>query len=332
MLGPAASRESILFVAMTAHSRHTIDCDLIPRFTAAYLRIAGDECAFIEAHTSHALPRLLAALAAHGKRPEDVRYLVITHAHLDHAAGASAVLAACPNATMLAHPRAAKNLVDPAKLIASAMHVYGAERFAKLYGRIDPIPQERVKPLADGETFELGGATLRALHTAGHAWHHFAIDDPELSTVYTGDTFGLVYPALQRGVRFALATTSPTGFHAAEAHNSIDRIVALGRESACLTHFDEVRDLAECAAQLHWWIDLSEQWVGEAAASSSPLKEIETSISAKLSEAIAKDTSRRGLSLTPADWELLSLDIELNGQGLAYAAEERRKPAKASAS
>jgi glyoxylase-like metal-dependent hydrolase (beta-lactamase superfamily II) len=310
---------------MSAHERITVDCDVIPRFTAAYLRIAGDECAFIEAHTSHALPRLLAALAERGKKPEQVRYVVVTHAHLDHAAGASALLAACPNATLLAHPRAAKNLVDPARLIAGATHVYGEERFAKLYGTIAPIPQQRVKTLADNETFELGGATLRALHTAGHAWHHFAVDDPTLSTVYTGDTFGLVYPALQRGLRFALATTSPTGFHAAEARRSVDRILALGREAACLTHFGEVRDQGECARQLHRWIDLSDQWVTEGAASALPTKELETSISAKLREAIAQDTSSRGLTLTPADWDLLSLDIELNGQGLAYAAEEKRR-------
>ncbi len=315
---------------MTSHSRQTIDCDITAQFTAAYLRVAGDECAFIEAHTSHALPRLLAALAAQGKKPEDVRYLVVTHAHLDHAAGASAVLAACPNATLLAHPRAARNLVDPARLIAGATQVYGEERFAKLYGKIAPIPQERVKSLADGETFELGGATLRAIHTAGHAWHHFAVDDPALSTVYTGDTFGLVYPALQRGGRFALATTSPTGFHAAEARKSIDRVLALGRESACLTHFGEVKDLEECARQLRLWIDRSDQWVNEAAASAAPVKEIEASISQKLQAAIAADTSARGLSLTPADWQLLSLDIELNGQGLAYAAEEKRKAQRSS--
>ena len=152
---------------MTSRARVTIDCDLLPRFTAAYLRIAGDECAFIEAHTSHALPKLLAALAAAGKKPEQVRYLVVTHAHLDHAAGASAVLAACPNATLVAHPRAAKNLVDPARLIAGATQVYGAERFAKLYGTIDPIPRERVKTLADGESVELTSRNAAARSIAG---------------------------------------------------------------------------------------------------------------------------------------------------------------------
>jgi hypothetical protein len=90
------------------HARFTVDADVTPRFTACYLRVAGNECAFIEAHTAHALPRLLKSLADNGKRPEDVRYVVVTHAHLDHAAGAGALLAACPNATLLAHPREAR--------------------------------------------------------------------------------------------------------------------------------------------------------------------------------------------------------------------------------
>ena len=68
----------------------TIDADAdVPGFTAAYLRVSGSECAFVEASTSHALPRLLDALARAGRKPEDVRYVVVTHAHLDHAGGAA---------------------------------------------------------------------------------------------------------------------------------------------------------------------------------------------------------------------------------------------------
>jgi glyoxylase-like metal-dependent hydrolase (beta-lactamase superfamily II) len=70
---------------MTEHARFTIDSDVRPRFTATYLRVAGSECAFVEAHTSHATPRMLETLRARGKRPEDVRWIVVTHAHLDHA-------------------------------------------------------------------------------------------------------------------------------------------------------------------------------------------------------------------------------------------------------
>jgi len=312
---------------MLPQARHTIDCDVLPRFTAAYLRIAGDECAFIETHTSRALPKLLGELALRGMRPEQVRWVVVTHAHLDHAAGAGALLARCPNATLLAHPRAARHLVDPSKLTASAKSVYGDARFAELYGTVDLIPPERVRALDDGATFDLGGATLRVHHTAGHAKHHFVVDDPAIETVYTGDTFGLVYPALQRGVRFALATTSPTDFDPAEARRSLDIVLALGEAAACLTHFDEVRDLAEVAAQVRAWIDRSEGWLDEAARSDASLDAMTVRIARKVRAAIAEDASARGLSLDESDWALLSTDVALNAQGVAFVADKKRRGA-----
>ncbi len=311
------------------HARHTVDCDILPAFTAAYLRVAGDECAFIETHTAHAVPKLLGELARHGKRREDVRWIVVTHAHLDHAAGAGVLLAQCPNATLLAHPRAARHLIDPEKLVKSATAVYGEARFAKLYGTIAPIPETRVRALEDGETFALGDATLQVFHTTGHAKHHFVVDDPALSTVYTGDTFGLVYPALQRnGVRFAIPSTSPTDFDPVDARASIDKVLGLERVSACLTHFGEIRDQREVAAQLKAWIDRSEWWLEEAAKSKAPVAELEADIASKLRAAIDEDTRARGLVFGEEDWKMLETDITLNAQGIAFVAEKRRNPPK----
>jgi glyoxylase-like metal-dependent hydrolase (beta-lactamase superfamily II) len=309
---------------MPLHQRTTIDCDLLPCFTAVYLREAGDECAFIEAHTARAVPKLLAALAAHGHRPEQVRWVIVSHAHLDHAGGASALMAHCPNATLLAHPRTIKHLVDPAKLIEGATEVYGAARFAELYGTLAPIPKERTRGLADGESFELGGTRLTAHHTAGHAWHHLVVHDPATESVYTGDSFGLVYPALQRGARFAIPSTSPTGFDAAEAQKSLEKILALGARAACLTHFDEVRDLDDVAAQLRSWIDRSEAWVEACARSDRSPAETTAWLEARIRAALAQEAMRVGLHLGSADWKVLALDIELNAQGLAYAAGKRR--------
>jgi glyoxylase-like metal-dependent hydrolase (beta-lactamase superfamily II) len=304
--------------------RFTIDCDVRPEFTACYLRTAGDQCAFIETHTSRAVPRLLAALTDRGRRPEDVRWIVVTHAHLDHAAGAGVLLARCPNATVLAHPRAARHLVDPSKLVASATSVYGVDRFAELYGKIEPIPQARMRALDDGETFDLGGAELRVRHTAGHAKHHMIIDDPATSSVYTGDSFGLVYPALQRGARFAIASTSPTDFDAAEARKSIDTIVGLGERQACLTHFGPIADIVEVASQLRGWIDRSEEWLEAAAKSDDDLPAMTAALERKIRDAMIDDAAGRGLSLDERDLDLLSLDIELNAQGLAFVAARRR--------
>ena len=309
---------------MPVHARTTIDCDVLPCFTAVYLREAGDECAFVEAHTARAIPKILAALAARGKRPEQVRWVIVTHAHLDHAAGASALLARCPNATLLAHPRTVKHLVDPAKLIEGATAVYGAARFAELYETIAPVPRERALPLEDGASFELGDARLTAHHTAGHAWHHLVLHDPAIESVYTGDAFGLVYPALQRGLRFAIPSTSPTGFDAKEAHRSLDRVLALGAKAACLTHFDEIRDLDLVAAQLRGWIDRSEAWVEACARSDRTHADTTGWIQDRIRAAITEEATRVGLSLGVPDWKTLALDIELNAQGLAYAAGQRR--------
>ena len=307
---------------MTRHARVTIDADVTPRFTACYLRLAGDECAFIEAHTAHALPRLMAALADAGKRPEDVRYVVVTHAHLDHAAGASALLAACPKATLLAHPRAAKNLIDPAKLIEGATAVYGADRFRTLYGSIAPIPKERVRTLADGEKFALGDAELTAWYTAGHAYHHFIVDDPAMSSVFTGDTFGLVYPALQRHGRFALPSTSPTGFNADEARASIAKVLSLGERSVVLTHYDAYEDGAHIAAQLGRFIDRAAAWVDVevGGGDEAPAASLELRLQAEWWTAIAEEAPW----LTADDQKLLALDVELNAQGLAYVIRQQR--------
>jgi glyoxylase-like metal-dependent hydrolase (beta-lactamase superfamily II) len=308
-------------------SCYTLDGDpQQPGFVACYLRISGDECAFIETNTAHSAPILLAALEQHGLAREDVKYIVVTHAHLDHAGGASAMMKACPQATLLAHPRAARHLIDPAKLVASATGVYGAARFHDLYGVIEPIPAERVRALDDGATVTLGDATLRFLHTRGHAKHHFVVHDPALSTVFTGDTLGLVYPRLQRAGLFALISSSPTDFEPAEARASLARSVALDTETAHLTHFGPARNVAAVAAQLGAWVDRSESWLQEAVKSDAPMADVQARIREATRAAIAEQAAKVGLTLSDADWAFLGVDIDLNAQGIAFVAERMRQP------
>lgn len=301
----------------------TIDCDyLAPQLAAAYLRIQGDEAAFIETCTTKSVPALLNALADAKMSVEQVRYVIVTHAHLDHAGGASTLMACCPNATLLAHPRAARHLIDPSKLVASARAVYGAERFDALYGQLSPIEAARVRTLDDGATAALGDATLSFLHTRGHANHHFVVHDPAYDAVFTGDAFGLVYPRLQREGRYAYPSTSPTDFDAAEARASIDRIVALKTARACLTHFGEITDVAYVAGQLRTWIDRSEELMNEAVA--LPAEEAEAHIKRGLVARFAETAADVGLMFDEGDRALLAVDLDLNAQGLAWAASKRR--------
>ena len=310
---------------MTDQICFTLDADPAnPEFVAAYLRVSGGECAFIETNTAHSLPILLAALEARGLSRESVRYVIVTHAHLDHAGGAGAVMAACPRATLLAHPRAARHLIDPTKLIASATQVYGAERFAALYGVLAPIAADRVRPLDDGAEVTLGSATLRFLHTRGHAKHHFVVHDPTLDAVFTGDTLGLVYPRLQRAGLFTLASTSPTDFEPDEARKSIARIEALGATTAYLTHFGGVRDIPAIAAQLRRRVDASEAWLTEATVSDRPPEDVLARLREQVRAGVLVDARDAGLALTPSDWDSLALDIDLNAQGIAFVAARQR--------
>lgn len=296
----------------------TLDCDYLgPKFAAAYLRVSGDEAAFVETNTTHAVPILLAALEAEGLAREAVRYIVVTHVHLDHAGGAGALAAACPNATVLAHPQAARHLRDPAKLIASARQVYGDAKFDALYGSITPVAAERVRELADGEQVDFGRATLRFHHTRGHAKHHFVVEDEAVDTVFTGDTFGLAYPVLQRAGTFAFPSTSPAGFEADEARKSIDKVLSLGRKTACLTHFGPYQDLLGIAEQLRPWIDRSEQLLELARARGEGA---EPEVRAALRTTMAEAAAARGLALDAEDWKILELDLELNAQGLVAVA------------
>lgn len=296
----------------------TIDCDYMgPQFAAAYLRIEGDEAAFIETNTSHAVPTLLATLAEEGLAPEAVRWIIVTHVHLDHAGGAGVLAAACPNAIVLAHPQAVRHLRDPAKLIASARQVYGDEKFDALYGEIVPIAAERVRELGTDEGVEFGRGSFRVRHTRGHAKHHFVVEDEAADTVFTGDTFGLAYPLLQRAGTFAFPSTSPAGFEADEARKSIDRVLGLGLRTARLTHYGAYDDLEGIAAQLHPWIDLSERLV-ELARAKGP--ESLGEVQAALRERMVQCASERGLTLDAHDWQVLELDLELNAQGLVAVA------------
>lgn len=305
----------------------TIDCEYLrPRFAAAYLLVddsadSGPEAAFVDNNTAHSVPLLLKALHAEGLSPEQVRYIIITHVHLDHAGGTSELMKACPRATLLAHPRAARHMIDPSKLVASARRVYGEDAFTRLYGAISPVPETRVRTVEDEERIPFaGGPPLRFFHTRGHANHHFCIDDPATHSVFTGDSFGLAYPVLQRNGLFIFPSTSPTDFHHDEAVKSLERIVATGARQALLTHYGAVTDLTMAARQLREHLAFSQRTLEEASRTGLTGAELDSFCMDRHRSFFREFARSKGLDLSEEDWDLLKLDLELNAQGVAYAA------------
>jgi glyoxylase-like metal-dependent hydrolase (beta-lactamase superfamily II) len=294
-------------------------------FAATYLLREGGRALFVETATARSVPGMLAALTEEGLSPADVEYVIITHVHLDHAGGASALMKACPEATLLAHPRAARHAIDPSKLVASASAVYGAERFTELYGAIEPIPEARVRVMSDGEILRFGTRELTFLHTRGHANHHFVIHDSGSRGVFTGDAFGLVYPALQTGGLLALPSTSPTDFDPAEAKASVARIVETRAERVYLTHFGASTEVQAIAAQLLEQLDLHEALLEEAAATALEGPALVDFCRPRIAGFFAAARARVGLAESDRAERILAMDADLNAQGVAFSAERRRK-------
>lgn len=306
-----------------------IDCHYrdTPGFAAAYLVIEGDRAAFVDNNTVHALPHLLDGLRAHGVAPAQVDYLVVTHAHLDHAGGTAALAEACPGATIVAHPKAAPHLIDPAKLVAGATAVYGQELFHELYGQVDPVPGDRVRVVEDGESLDFAGQEWTVLHTRGHADHHFCLHDAAANVLFAGDAFGLAYPDLQGHGVVAFPSTSPTGFRPEEARASVNRILDLEPETVFLGHFGalEAAALPEAARQLEGHLNFAEGLAREAEASHLDDDELHDWVHPRLLDYFRGVLDGLGpVARDSKTWEILAMDLDLNAQGIAFAAKKAR--------
>jgi glyoxylase-like metal-dependent hydrolase (beta-lactamase superfamily II) len=314
-------------MASAAESIFTIDCHYVkPGRVAAYLLVEDGQAAFVDNNTNRAVPHLLAALEAHSIPPEQVRYLILTHVHLDHAGGTAALLGACPNARVLAHPRALRHLVDPSRLIESARMVYGDALFDHLYGDIAPVPEDRVQTMADEDTLAFGRRTLTFLHVSGHARHHMCILDSASRGVFTGDAFGIGYQRFQKGTKpFIMASSPPIDFDPIQAREGVRRLANSGAETAYLGHFGPQGRMDCAAAQLMEDLTRKEAVLDEAESSGPTGDALVTFCENRLKRAAAAMFASCGLKPSPKDWEWLSPDIRIDAKGLAFTAQRRRK-------
>jgi glyoxylase-like metal-dependent hydrolase (beta-lactamase superfamily II) len=225
---------------------------LRPGLAASHLVVDDGRAAFVDTGAAPAAPRLLAALDEVGIAREQVDYLFLTHVHLDHAGGAGQLMQALPNARAVLHPRGAPHLVDPTRLIAGSIQVYGEALYRQLYGELIPIPAERVIVTEDGQRLQLGRRTFEFIDAPGHARHHHCPIDLDHREIYSGDNFGICYREFDtdRGP-FMLPTTTPVQFEPDALHATIDRLMSYRPQRILQTHFGPVTDLERLAVDLH---------------------------------------------------------------------------------
>lgn len=301
---------------------HAFDAGYVRHQLAAIHLIVDDGCAaFVDTGSNASLPNAQAALAQLGLAPECVDYVLLTHIHLDHAGGAGAMMAAFPNARLVVHPRGARHMIDPTKLMAATEEVYGRERARALYGELLPIPAAHVIETTDGMVLTLGRRELAFYDSPGHAKHHVFIHDRAANGIFTGDTFGISYRECDvEGRPFLLPSTTPSQFDPVDLRDSVEHMISLAPEAVYPTHYSRLappRPLAEVMLRrLDDFVRLT--YAARKDQPDDPLPLLKEN----LTRFMLAEARTHGVTLTDAEFlALWDMDIDLNAQGLLIWAQ-----------
>lgn len=213
-----------------------------PGIGATYV-VRGDDVALIETGTSLCAPAILEELAALGIRPQEVRHILLTHVHMDHAGGAGALARAMPEAQVYIHSLTGRHLIDPSRLLPSAERALG-DLFAR-HGTIVPLSPEKVVPAEDLD-LDLGrGVRLQAIPTPGHSPDHLSYYEPSSGALFAGDAVGIVLPDFQH----LGPVTPPPVFDVMAQQATFARLSALSIQHLLFTHWGPAHQPATVVIQ-----------------------------------------------------------------------------------
>src|SRR5262245_22953716 len=188
--------------------------------------------ALIDPGPTSTLPALRAELERAGIRIADIRTIVLTHIHLDHAGATGTLVKEQPDMRVYVHEKGAPHIVDPEKLLASATRLWGAD-MDRLWGEVRPVPKDVVATLTGGERIDAAGRDLTVAYTPGHASHHVSFFNADSGVAFVGDTAGI---CLSRG-GFVLPPTPPPDIDPDLWRQSLAIIDAWRAETLFVTHF-----------------------------------------------------------------------------------------------
>lgn len=254
-----------------------------PKVIGAYLLPTDDGLALIECGPSTTLGALERGVQALGHDLAEVRHLLVTHIHLDHAGAAGVLLDRLPNARLYVHEIGAPHMVEPANLIRSATRIYG-DRMDQLWGEIRPVDADRMQTVADNDVLALGGRSLSALYTPGHASHHLAFHDTANNAVFSGDVAGVRIPPATE----VWPPTPPPDITVEGWHASINRLREVAPDQLLLTHFgpwdDVVPHLDQLESRLDEWVVLVEQWAHDGLDRDAMIAKLAETVHAEMAE------------------------------------------------
>ena len=203
-----------------------------PGIIATGLLHGRDGVAIIDPGPATCLARLEESLKARGFEWDDVRAVLLTHIHLDHAGGSGHVLQAAKHARLYVHQNGARHMADPARLLASATRLY-KDDMARLWGTMLPVPADRIEVLGERNALSIVGHDLEVAWTPGHAVHHVSYFLPASRIAFVGDTAGIC----RQSGRVVLPPTPPPDIDLEAWRTSTDTILNWNPDVLFLTHF-----------------------------------------------------------------------------------------------
>jgi len=303
-----------------------VDCHYqVPLRACSFLLIEGDRASFVDNNTIFAVPYLLKELKQQNIPLENVDYLIVTHVHLDHAGGTAELLKYCPNAQVIAHPKAGRHLANPQRLIEGARSVYGEPLFSQLYGDIEPVPEDKIKTVADNEVISWGGRKLQFLHSLGHATHHICIYDSKTKGIFTGDSFGIGQSNPETLLtQFMIASTAPADFDPLEAEKTIRRILSFESDYVFLPHYGIHKEPKRSANFLLRSLDSMNVLIRTALEKDIPDSELMDWIYPRMLEITREQIRWCGVQDVDSAMTWLGDDPRINSMGLMIAIQKKR--------
>jgi len=223
------------------------------RTVGAYLLDTSEGLSLFDCGPSSCIPALKDGLAERGVELGELRHLLLSHIHLDHAGAAGSLVREHPGLHVWVSEVGAPHLVDPSRLERSARRLYG-DSFDELWGELAPVPEENVH-VADGRA-----AGLEVFPAPGHASHHVCYFDG--TTLYAGDAAGVrIAPS-----RSVLPPTPPPDVDVEAWYRTLEQIERRAPERLALIHFGLVEDVARHLAELRGRLDTWSKRVAEGAA------------------------------------------------------------------
>lgn len=215
---------------------HVLDLNFqgLAEITAAYLVIGPEGPVLIETGPGSTLKTLLGQIRKCGFAPEQIKHVLVTHIHLDHAGAAG--WWAQQGAQVYVHSFGARHLIQPDKLLSSAQRIYG-DKMDTLWGEMLPAPAEKVTEVFDNDVLEIAGLSIKALETPGHARHHhvYVLDD----VAFTGDAAAARLP----GWNLPDLPAPPPEFEMEAWESTLERLLAQNFRRIYPTHFGPVDDV-----------------------------------------------------------------------------------------